>query len=114
MIWLINVPLGCLYLNNIDWRYGVDYIAYIQQAGAVWHGERDYTKLSSNLGPCYYPAGHIWQYIPAYWLHLQTEEAELIMKFIHIIVHTLTITFVTKIAYLYWSTESVEGKTNSI
>jgi hypothetical protein len=32
-------------------------------------GERDYSKLSSNLGACYYPAGHIWHYIPVVKLH---------------------------------------------
>lgn len=67
---LVNVPLGCAYMYNVTFRYGIDYTPYIQQAGAVYHGERDYTKLSSTLGPCYYPAGHIWHYLPAYWLHL--------------------------------------------
>ena len=62
--------MGICELFNLKWRYGVDYVAYIQQAGAVYMGERDYTMLSSHLGPCYYPAGHIWHYIPAYWLHL--------------------------------------------
>jgi len=29
LIWLINVPLGCVYLGSIDWRYGAEYVAYI-------------------------------------------------------------------------------------
>jgi hypothetical protein len=68
----------------------------------VYNGERDYTKLSSNLGPCFYPAGHIWHFIPAFWLHLQTEKAEHIIKFIHIVIHSLVILYVVKIAYLYF------------
>lgn len=59
-------------------------------------------KLSSNLGACYYPAGHIWHYIPAYWLHLQTERAEDIVKFGHLIIHSLTNYFIYKIAVLYF------------
>ena len=70
-IFVINTVLGSPYLVEVTGeRYGIDYVAYIQQAGAVYNGERDYTKLSSNLGPCFYPAGHLLHYLPAYWLHL--------------------------------------------
>ena len=55
--------------NDPARQYAVDYNAYLQQANAVWMGERDYTKLSSNLGACFYPAGHIWHYIVVVWLH---------------------------------------------
>jgi hypothetical protein len=54
------------------------------------------------LGPCFYPAGHIWHYIPAYWLHLQTENAEYIVKFGHLVIHSLINVFVAKIAYVYF------------
>jgi hypothetical protein len=64
-------------------------------------GETDYTKLSSNLGACYYPAGHIWNYFPVVWLHLKTEHATLIMKMIHMLVHSVTLTTVSRIAYSY-------------
>ena len=83
------------------YRYGFDYIAYVQQAGAVYNGETDYSRLSSHLGPCFYPAGHIWHYIPVYWLHLQTDHAESIMRLVHQIVCSLTAVLVTKISYLY-------------
>ena len=69
-IFITNMLMSVCELFEIVMRYGMDYNAYIQQAGAVYNGETDYTKLSSHLGPCYYPAGHIWHYIPAYWLHL--------------------------------------------
>ena len=52
---MMNIILGLYKLvgygdDNVQIgdRYGVDYIAYLQQATAVWNGERDYTKLSSN------------------------------------------------------------------
>ena len=81
MIFVVHVGLGLPYLLDFTNRYGIDYVAYIQQAGAVYNGETDYSKLSSHLGPCYYPAGHLFHYMPAYWLHMQTEYAELIIKF---------------------------------
>lgn len=99
----VNLLMGTIYLFEVSGdRYGIDYIAYIQQAGAVYNGERDYTKLSSNLGPCFYPAGHIWHYIPAFWLHLQTESAEYYIKFLHLVIHSLVIVYIVKIAYLYF------------
>ena len=101
-LFFTNLILSLPQLSDWQTRYGVDYVAYIQQAGAVYNGERDYAKLSSHLGPCYYPAGHIWHYIPAYWLHLSTESAEVIIKAGHHIIHSITILFVTKIAYQYF------------
>ena len=67
-------------------------------------GERDYTLLSSHLGPCYYPAGHIWHYIPAYWLHLKTHNAENFIKLVHQVIHTLCIMVVFLISHLYFRT----------
>lgn len=113
MVVLLNVPLGSVHLLSPNMRYGIDYIAYIQQAGAVYQGERDYVQLSSNLGPCYYPASHIYHYILAYMLHLQTEHAETIIKFVHVIIHTLIIIFATKIAYLYFADEKERSKPQS-
>jgi len=103
LIFVGNMLLSICEIFEISMRYGIDYNAYIQQAGAVYNGETDYTKLSSHLGPCYYPAGHIWHYIPAYWLHLQTDYAEYIIKFGHQIIHSLIIVFVTKISYVYFN-----------
>ena len=105
---ILSIPKVFEYTN----RYGVDYIAYIQQAGAYYNGETDYTKISSHLGPCYYPAGHIWHYLPAYWLHLQTEYAEIIIKAGHHVIHSMTIMFTVKIAYLYFDKD--ETKSNGM
>lgn len=68
-------------------------------------GETDYTKISSNQGPCFYPAGHIWHYVPAALLHYQTRYAELIMKVVFIFIHSLTNHFIGKISYLYLASE---------
>ena len=105
-LFVANMLLSICELFEITMRYGIDYNAYIQQAGAVYNGETDYTKLSSHLGPCYYPAGHIWHYIPAYWLHLQTDYAEYIIKFGTHIIHSLIIVFVTDISYVYFSDDA--------
>lgn len=66
-------------------------------------GETDYTKLSSNLGACYYPAGHIWHYFPVVWLHLNSEHAIPIMRIIHNFLHQVTLVMVVKIAYIYFA-----------
>ena len=104
---VVNLLLSIDKLVSEPTRYGMDYIAYLQQAAAVWNGETNYTKLSSNLGPCYYPAGHIWHYVPAVWLHLYTEHAEIIIKFIHFVVQSLVNCFIAKIAYIYFKGLSV-------
>ena len=111
---VMNIILGLYKLVSVDgMRYGIDYIAYLQQAAAVWNGETDYTKLSSNLGPCFYPAGHIWHYIPAVWLHLYTEHAEIIIKFAHNIILCLVNYYITSIAYLYFPSAAKEFHYNS-
>ena len=66
---IVNFLMGSIHITNITERFGVDYVAYLQQAGAVYHGETNYTKLSSNQGPAYYAAGHLYHYLPFYWLH---------------------------------------------
>ena len=93
-VWIIaivvNLGLALPLILQTDFRWGIDYQAYIQQAGAVFNGERDYTKLSSMLGPCYYPAGHIWHYYVAFWLHMNTVYAELIIKAVHYLLHLVS------------------------
>jgi hypothetical protein len=101
----MNLGMASMYTFDYTHRYGIDYIAYLQQASAVFKGETDYTKLSSNLGPCFYPAGHLYHYIAAFWLHNQTEDAEYIIKFGHLVIHSLVVYFVVKISYAYFAEE---------
>lgn len=61
--------------------------------------------MSSNLGPCFYPAGHLYHYLAAFWLHNQTEDAEYIIKFGHLVIHSFVIYFTVKIAYAYFAEE---------
>ena len=66
-------------------------------------GETDYKKLSSNLGACYYPAGHIWHYIPVVLVHKALGDfAVPVMKLVHAAVHSLTLVYVTRTAYIYF------------
>lgn len=46
----------------------------------------------------------------AYILHLHSEHAEQIVKFIHVIIHSATIVFATKIAYLYFAEDKERSK----
>lgn len=61
------------------------------------------------MGPCFYPAGHLYHYLAAYWLHLQTEDAEYIIKFGHQVIHSLTIFFMVKMAYIYFAEEKASS-----
>lgn len=90
-------------------RMGVDYQAYIQQGGAVYHGERNYEFISSHQGHCYYPAGHLWHYYIVYWLHLQTPLAEYIMKMFFILSHSAVLALITKMAYLYFGDDDFDS-----
>ena len=82
--------------------YGIDYTAYINQANQVANGQRDYTKLSSLQGPCFYPAGNLWHYLPVYYLHIATTDAEYIMKIVHFLVHSVIIVLMSKTAFKYF------------
>ena len=58
--------------------------------------------ISSLQGPCFYPAGNLYLYLPVYHLHMFTEDAEYIMKVVHFLIHSFTILIVSKIAYKYF------------
>ena len=69
-------------------RYGPDFTAYVNQAGQFWAGQTNFLKISSVQGQCFYPAGHLFHYLPAYWLFMWTENAEYIWKFFHFLLHS--------------------------
>jgi len=64
-------------------RYGPDYTAYVNQAGQFVSGQTNYVQISSFQGQCFYPAGHLYHYIPVYFLYLYTDYAEFIWKACH-------------------------------
>jgi len=99
---IFNLILSAPYLYDPTIRVGGDYIAYIQQISAVYFGERDYSLLSSVLGPAYYPAGNFWQYMPIFQLHMLTDQAEFWSRLCHQGFHTAILFFVIKISYLYF------------
>ena len=100
-----NIVLSLPSYLVIHPRYGVDTSAYINQAAQVVHGQRDYTLLDTNQGPCFYPAGHLWLYYPVYLLYTHTEKAEYIFKFVHFIVHSLTNLLVCLVGFEYFKDE---------
>jgi hypothetical protein len=61
---LLQVPYFWAFYNNS----GVDTVAYINQAGVFLSGQNCYDKIFSLQGPCNYPAGHLWHYLPVYKL----------------------------------------------
>ena len=53
-------------------------------------------------GQCFYPAGHLYHYIPAYYLYLLTDKAEYIWKALHFFLHSAIQYNIGQIAYLYF------------
>ena len=79
-------------------RFGPDYRAYVAQAGQFASGCTNYVKISSVQGQCFYPAGHLYHYVPVYYLYLLTPHAEQFVKIAHHLMHTGTIYIVAKLA----------------
>lgn len=111
IIVLLNLVMGVKEVFSTDFRFGVDYAPYIQQASVVYNGERDYRKISSTNGPCYYPAGHFIVFIPVYLLHMNTIHAEEIMKFVHLVAFIAIQVLASRIVYIYFTSKTEkEGK----
>ena len=83
-------------------RYGIDLPAYIAQASQFADGQTNYDKIGSVQGGCMYPAGHLWHYVPVWWMFLMTDKAEYIWKGVHMILHILIQYFIGKISYSYF------------
>lgn len=92
-------------VQDVHQRYGLDYPSYLQQASAVYQGQRNYTLLSSSQGPCFYAAGHLYHYLICFWLHEKFENAETIMQYVHVLLHCLVIFVTVKVAYIYFAEE---------
>lgn len=106
LLFLLNILLHLPSLwKNINIPYGIDYTAYINQAAQFANGQTDYTQISSLQGPCFYPAGNILHYLPVYYLHTYTHQAEYIMKIVHFIVHSIISVTMSKIAFKYFEGE---------
>lgn len=80
---------------------------YLSHAGAVYHGDFTYTELS-----CKYPAGHLWHFVPIYWLHMQSPYAELIVRALFMLMHTVSMMVVTKISYIYFISDMTKATRN--
>lgn len=74
----------------------------MNQAGQFISGQTNYSKISSVQGHCFYPAGHLWHYVPIYWLHMFTDQAENCVKILHMLIHSATLILVIKIGYKYF------------
>lgn len=84
-------------------------MAYINQAGQVVNGQRDYNRLWTVQGPCYYPAGHIWFYYPLYVLSSMTIHAEHIIKIIHFLLGSSCFYFYSQIAFKYFKRDQMKA-----
>ena len=66
--------------------------------------------MSSLQGPCFYPAGNLWHYLPVYYLHMATTDAEYIMKYVHFLVHSIIIVLMSKTAFRYFKGEPLRAQ----
>lgn len=89
---------------------GYDIPAYINQAGQVYNGQRNYSFLRTAQGPCYYPAGHLWLYYWFYPMYTHTEYAEHYMKIVHFIVDSTTNLLYSKVAYKYFHDRPMDAQ----
>ena len=108
LLTIYNMAIGYVLSNKVnymynrhDYRYGCDYVAYLQQANALYEGETDYTRISSNQGPCFYPAGHLYHYLVVLMVHLRLENATFIMRLVHYAIQNLIQVFMIKLTYRY-------------
>ena len=100
---LLNIPYGCVYTYNVNNWYGPEYLSQLQHASAVYNGERDYSAIYSHRGRVSKPAGYIYYCLFGQFVHmLAGQYGEQVMKFLHVIVHTVTQVYATKIAYLFF------------
>ena len=91
-------------------RFGPDYTAYLSQASQFISGQTNYVKISSVQGPSFYPAGHLWHYVPVVWLYRLTDNAEYIWKFCHFLILSAIQYFVAKISYAYFRDQPLKAQ----
>ena len=101
----VNFTLHLASMYRKNYQYGIDYSAYINQAGCVVSGETCYPRISSVQGPCFYPAGHLYFFVPAYLVHTYTEHAESIVKIVFAMFHSANIYLASSIAFRYFKNE---------
>lgn len=99
---MANIVLSLPDLFLIQDRLGIDTKAYINQAGQVVNGQRDYDALMTDQGPCNYPAGHIWLYAPIYVMFTHLEWAEHYLKLLHFAVASICNFYMGSISYKYF------------
>lgn len=110
LMFIGNVVLSTSSLFMPFRRYGPDFTAYVNQAGQFASGQNTYAKLSSIQGQCFYPAGHLYTYVPVYWLWLKTEHAEHIWKVCHYLFHSLIQLLIAKISYSYFKLNPLKAQ----
>ena len=62
----------------------IDYIAYMQEVGQIWNGERDYVKVYGDTGPLVYPAGFVYVFGILYILEVPKVAVQTLFAILHI------------------------------
>lgn len=99
---IVNIILHLPSMIIVQKRHGVDHTAYLNQAGQVVQGQRNYELFNTNQGPCFYPAGHLWLYYYPYLFFSKCADAEHYWKLMHYVIHSLTNYLVSQIGYSYF------------
>lgn len=77
---------------------GVDYSAYVNQAGQFISGQTFYPRIGAWQGPCAYPAANLWHYVFMYFIHMRTRYAIYIAKFLNSVMHSAIVIMVMRLA----------------
>ena len=101
---VIFISFYFTYIELYKWipKHGWDTSSYLQQAGHVWRGETNYKQITGNKGPCFYPAGHLWHYVPLYLLYEKTSDGFQMLKAVYITVYAGSMVVLSKICLDYF------------
>ena len=90
--------------------YGIDTFAYLQQAGQFYYGEGNYAKIDTALGPCMYPAGHLWHYSIIFRLHQYLIPNEITWLVLNGAFHSICLVITSLICYKYFKKDQLRAQ----
>ena len=99
------IPLNGEYRQPSWWKVS-DVPAYLTQGKEFWRGQTNYTLIGGLMGPCFYPAGHLWLYaIIDKYIFSTFVHCEMIFEIFNIMVQTCSLYIIISLARRYFNAE---------
>ena len=73
----------------------------MNQANLFLLGETNYKRISSMVGPCYYPAGHLFHYLGIVKILRMTDYGEHILQLLHVLASTIILYYTMQLVHFY-------------